>query len=92
MKNRDLYFKDPTTLEILNQGVAKVSEIVQETDEERARRVRTLRFELETFVCDGEYAKGLVRILDAYLKGLSREEQQAAWVSGEVPETFPSGL
>jgi len=82
MKNRDIYFKDPTTLEILNQGVAKVSEIGQETDEERARRVRTLRFELETFVCDGEYAKGMVRILDAYLKGLNREEQQAAWVSG----------
>ncbi len=82
MKNRELYFKDPTTLEILNQGVAKVSEISQESDEERARRVRTLRFELETFVCDGEYAKGLVRILDAYLKGLSREEQQAVWVSG----------
>ncbi len=82
MKNREIYFKDPTTLEILNQGVAKVSEIGQETDEERARRVRTLRFELETFVCDGEYAKGLVRILDAYLKGLNREEQQAAWVSG----------
>ncbi len=82
MKNRDIYFKDPTTLEILNHGVAKVSEIGQETDEERARRVRTLRFELETFVCDGEYAKGMVRILDAYLKGLNREEQQAAWVSG----------
>ena len=82
MKNRDLYFKDPTTLQILNQGVAKVSEISQESDEERARRVQTLRFELETFVCDGEYAKGMVRILDAYLKGLNRTEQQAVWVSG----------
>lgn len=82
MKNRDIYFKDPTTLQILNQGVAKVSEISQESDEERARRVQTLRFELETFVCDGEYAKGMVRILDAYLKGLNRTEQQAVWVSG----------
>jgi len=82
MKNRDIYFKDPTTLQILNQGVAKVSEISQESDEERARRVQTLRFELETFVCDGEYAKGLVRILDAFLKGLHRTEQQAVWVSG----------
>ena len=57
MKNRDIYFKDPTTFQILNQGVAKVSEISQDSDEERARRVQTLRFELETFVCDGEYAK-----------------------------------
>ena len=82
MKNRDIYFNDPTTLQILNQGVAKVSEIGQETNEERDRRVRTLRFELETFVCDGEYAKGMARILAAYLEGLKLEEQQAAWVSG----------
>ena len=26
MKNRDLYFRDPTTLELLNNGVSKVSE------------------------------------------------------------------
>jgi hypothetical protein len=82
MKNRDIYFKDPTTLQILNQGVAKVSEISQDSEEERTRRVQTLRFELETFVCDGEYAKGMVRILDAYLKGLNGAEQKAVWVSG----------
>jgi hypothetical protein len=82
MKNRDIYFKDPTTLQILNEAVAKVSEISQESEEVRARLVQTLRFELETFVCDGEYAKGMVRILDAYLKGLNRTEQQAVWVSG----------
>jgi hypothetical protein len=37
---------------------------------------------LETFVCDGEYARGLERILKAYLDGLGREEQKAVWVSG----------
>ncbi len=77
MTNRELYFRDPTTLELLNNGVSKVSEIG--TDESQ---IRTLRFELETFVCDGEYARGLERILRAYLDGLGREEQKAVWVSG----------
>ena len=77
MTNRELYFRDPTTLELLNNGVSKVSEIGHDE-----RQIKTLRFELETFVCDGEYARGLERILKAYLDGLAREEQKAVWVSG----------
>src|ERR1039457_6290811 len=77
MTNRELYFRDPTTVELLNNGVSKVSEIGHDE-----RQIKTLRFELETFVCDGEYARGLERILKAYLDGLGREEQRAAWVSG----------
>ena len=77
MTNRELYFRDPTTLELLNNGVSKVSEIGHDE-----RQIKTLRFELETFVCDGEYARGLERILKSYLDGLAREEQKAVWVSG----------
>jgi hypothetical protein len=77
MINRDLYFRDPTTIALLNNGVSKVSEVGQD-----AGQIKTLRFELETFVCDGEYARGLDRILKAYLVGLGREEQKAVWVSG----------
>ena len=77
MTNRELYLRDPTTLELLNNGVSKVSEIGHDE-----RQIKTLRFELETFVCDGEYARGLERILRAYLDGLGREEQKAVWVSG----------
>lgn len=77
MINSELYFRDPTTLELLNNGVSKVSEIGHDE-----RQIKTLRFELETFVCDGEYARGLERILKAYLDGLAREEQKAVWVSG----------
>lgn len=77
MKNREVYWRDPLTVELLNNGVSKVAEI--ENDPEQ---VKTLRFELETFVCDGEYARGLERILKAYLEGLNREEQKAVWVSG----------
>ncbi|WP_035610953.1 BREX system P-loop protein BrxC [Haloferula sp. BvORR071] len=77
MTNRELYFRDPTTLELLNNGVSKVSEIGHDE-----RQIQTLRFELETFVCDGEYARGLERILRAYLAGLGQPEQKAVWVSG----------
>ena len=77
MTNRELYFRDPSTFELLNNGVSKVSEIGHDQGQ-----IKTLRFELETFVCDGEYARGLDRILRAYLDGLGREEQKAVWVSG----------
>lgn len=77
MINRDVYFRDPTGTELLNNGVSKVAEIGEDV-----RQIKTLRFELETFVCDGEYARGLERILKAYLDGLGREEQKAVWVSG----------
>lgn len=77
MTNRDLYSSDPTTVDLLNNGVSKVSEIGRDE-----RQIKTLRFELETFVCDGEYARGLERMLKAYLAGLGQEEQKAVWVSG----------
>lgn len=84
MTNRELYFKDPTAVELLNNGVSKVAEIGRDDAETRVRQTNILRFELETFVCDGEYAKGLERILRAYLGQLGREQQdqKAVWVSG----------
>ena len=81
MINRDIYFRDPTTIELPNNGVSKVSEIGREKGEIE-RQIKTLRFELETFVCDGEYARGLEKILREFLSGLGREEQKAVWVSG----------
>ncbi len=77
MSNRDLYFRDPITLELLNNGVSKVSEIGHDE-----AQIKTLRFELQTFVCDGEYAKGMERMLKAYLGSLGKAEQMAVWVSG----------
>ena len=76
MKNRELFHKDPMTTTLLNNGVAVVAD--PRTPEEWA----TLRFELETFVCEGEYQRGLDRILGSYLANLSKPEQPAVWVSG----------
>lgn len=43
MTNRELYFRDPNTIELLNNGVSKVSEIGDDD-----RQIKTLRFELVT--------------------------------------------
>ena len=76
MKNRDIYQRDPDAIALLNNGVATMTDAV--TDDER----RTLRFELEHFVCEGQYRSGLVRVLDSYLSDQGQTQQPAAWISG----------
>ena len=76
MQNAEIYTHPPREFKLRNNGVAKVSD--GRTDEE----LRTLRYELETFVCEGQYEAGLVRILQTYLDNLGESEQPAAWVSG----------
>ena len=76
MKNRDVYQRDPDQITLLNNGVAAVTDA--STDEQR----RTLRFELEHFVCEGQYRSGLVRILESYISHQGQPEQPAAWISG----------
>ena len=71
MKNRDLFLKDPLSWTLLNEGVTSNNS----TDE------NTLRYELTTFVCDGEYHTGLARTLQGFLGNLGKD-QKAAWVSG----------
>lgn len=76
MKNREVYLKDPAQVKLLNNGVANV------TDARTSAELQTLRYELETFVCDGEYAKGLRRILESFIQNLKYPEQPAVWISG----------
>ncbi len=76
MNNRDIYQKDPATLKLVNEGVASVN------DETTSRALAVLRYELETFVCDGQYEKGLSHILETYLKNIDQAQQPAVWVSG----------
>ena len=76
MKNREVFYRDPTTTTIPNDGVAKVTEPQSEND------WGVLRYELESFVCDGEYRLGLERILSAFLTNIGQAQQQAVWVSG----------
>ena len=66
MKNRDVYLKEPTTQKLVNEGVANVN------DDKTIEALRVLRYELETFVCDGQYEKGLAHILETYLKNIEQ--------------------
>lgn len=68
--NRDVLERDPSQASLQNDGVSKVD------------NAATLHYELSTFVCDGEYERGLYRILDTYLTHLSMPTQPSAWVSG----------
>ena len=76
MKNFEVYEKDPRSHELLNQGVAKV------TSGQSDKELKTLRYELTNFVCDGQYAKGLDRILSNFLGQTGDSEQPGVWVSG----------
>ncbi|MFH2112873.1 MAG: BREX system P-loop protein BrxC [Spirochaetota bacterium] len=71
-----MYQKDPATRKLVNEGVANVN------DEKTTQALAVLRYELETFVCDGQYEKGLSHILDTYLKNIDQAQQPAVWVSG----------
>lgn len=76
MNNRDIYQKDPASRKLVNEGVASVN------DEKTSQALAVLRYELETFVCDGQYEKGMAHILETYLKNIDQAQQPAVWVSG----------
>ena len=74
--NRELFYRDPTDTKIPNDGVAKV--VRPETDQQW----EVLRWELRSFVCDGQYARGLERVFDSFLTNLNQAQQPSVWVSG----------
>lgn len=73
-KNRDLFRQDPEKSTLVNNGVAAVTDADPE--------FRTLMYELKTFVCEGEYLKGLSIVLETYLGNVDKPEQPAVWISG----------
>lgn len=77
MKNREIFVRDPITEQIPNNGVATVAEATSDVE------VKTLRYELQNFVCEGQYDAGLRRILSSFLSSLGgAAEQKGIWVSG----------
>lgn len=77
MLNREIYQLDPTLNRLENNGVAEVK------DDQSSQALKTLRYEIQTFVCDGEYEAGLDKILSAYLTNLNSDhEQPGVWISG----------
>ena len=77
MLNHAIFTKEPKANRLVNNGVAEVSEDLSEG------AMSVLRYELETFVCSGQYEKGMERILNAFLKNLTNAaEQPGVWISG----------
>ncbi len=76
MKNREVFLRDPVVAKLVNDGIADVSEGGS------TQEIASLRYELEHFVCEGQYKDGMIRVLETYLGGLSSAAQPAIWVSG----------
>lgn len=75
--NHELFRRDPRSANLANDGQARLIAATEST-----KAMEMLRYELEHFVCEGQYAKGLQRILDSFLSNLSANAQRASWVSG----------
>ncbi len=73
---KETLVRDPLLEGLVNNGQARIS------GDNDANVMRELRGELSHFVCEKQYADGIVRILSSFLAGLSQTNQKAAWVSG----------
>lgn len=76
MKNREIFQRDPVATKLMNDGVAAVVEASS------PKELETLRYELEHFVCEGQYKEGMIRIIESYIGSVNSTVQPAAWVSG----------
>ena len=76
MKIKDILQRDPSTHPLVNHGQARIA------DKSNEKVFEELRGELSTFVCEGQYADGIQRILSSFLSNLTQTSQKAAWVSG----------
>lgn len=74
--NNDLFIRQPLSFEIPNDGVTNVDRPAD------SNQWDVLKYELESFVCEGEYEHGLQRILDSYIGHRNLKTQPAVWVSG----------
>ena len=76
MKIKDTLQRDPASHPLVNQGQARIAD----TGDERTQF--ELRGELTTFVCEGQYADGVQKIIRSFLDSLGKTSQRGAWVSG----------
>ena len=76
MKNKELFTLNPDENNLINDGVVEIN-TARDTE-----GLKIIRHELKTFVCEGEYQRGIYRILDTYLKYIDQPKQPAVWVSG----------
>jgi hypothetical protein len=76
MKLYEIFDRDPRVSRLVNNGQARI------TDQLDDNSAAELRAELETFVCEGQFAHAIELILDRYLGNLGHTKQDSTWVSG----------
>ena len=76
MHNYEIFTLHPEDNNLLNNGYVEINGSRDEND------LKIARHELKTFVCEGEYQKGIYRILQTYLSNFEQPKQPAVWVSG----------
>ena len=76
MKIKDVLQRDPAGHPLINQGQARI------TDRQNERAMQELHGELLTFVCEGQYADGIEKIVRSFIDNVGRTNQRGAWVSG----------
>ncbi len=76
MMIKDILQRDPATHPLVNLGHARIADL------DSTQTLAELRGELSVFVCEGEYANGIEKIIRSFLDNLDRTSQRAAWVSG----------
>src|ERR1700683_4229399 len=74
---RDILLRDPSKEGLVNNGQARIT-----TDAGDDNTKQELRGELSTFVCEGQYSEGIIKILSSFLTSRNQTHQKAAWVSG----------
>src|SRR5258708_5009339 len=74
---KDILLRDPSTHGLVNNGQARIS-----NEDDDGKVVSELRGELSTFVCEGQYADGIQKILSSFLRNQNQTSQRGAWVSG----------
>lgn len=77
MLNREVFQTDPSSYRIPNDGVAKII-----FPPGAGSPTHTLKDELRTFITDGEFGRGLLRILESFRSGLAQGSQKGVWISG----------
>lgn len=75
MQIKDILQRDPATHPLVNQGQARISD-------DQGLALDELRAELSTFVCEGQYAEGIQKIIRSFLDNVGKTSQRCAWTSG----------
>ncbi len=76
MNIHEALLRDPAENALANQGQARIADLADD------KTIQELKYELSTFVCEGQYADGLQRIYRSFLDNMSRTSQKGGWVSG----------